>query len=331
MKPAKTPKNDLEYLHPFFLIGRPGEKPCRELRGISAIRFRGEQITVPALPRPSHAVASVQQRTFFVRREFYGEFEGLWIEVPAEHPLWDRADPMSGAFWDFGVDAELVERGSPARTERPKLPRRSPATVHPMCGLHTCFEDDECAFPMGCVGEHLDRTAAFKAGEPDPMASPGKSDASIALAKVASGENEDMRDRIAAANLLLAGQTPGYGVCATRNAFESALAFPDRPVRPERPAKFCAGQAVPIRPDDMLDPMDPDEYNWRAEGRDQGWTAPDRRPWWKRLPIIRHAAALRFSWQVHNYAGGWAAVGIGVGGPHPQDLWVVEGYWHGYI
>ena len=80
-------------------------------------------------------------------------------------------------------------------------------------------------------------------------------------------------------------------------------------------------------PSDM---SDDGETAWRQEGFDNGWKAPERRVWWKRLPVIRHVAALRLSWQVHTYAGAWADVGIGIGGPHPHDLWVVEGAYHGY-
>lgn len=73
-----------------------------------------------------------------------------------------------------------------------------------------------------------------------------------------------------------------------------------------------------------------DEVVWRNEGRDNGWTAPERRSRWHRLPVIRHIAALRMSWQVHTYAGAWADCGIGLGCPHPHDLWVVEGAYHGF-
>lgn len=73
-----------------------------------------------------------------------------------------------------------------------------------------------------------------------------------------------------------------------------------------------------------------DEVLWRREGEENGWTAPERRSWWRRLWVIRHVSALMLSWRVHTYAGGWAAAGIGIGGPHPQDLWVVEGAYHGY-
>lgn len=73
-----------------------------------------------------------------------------------------------------------------------------------------------------------------------------------------------------------------------------------------------------------------DEAFWRQEGERHGWDVPERRPWYGRLPVIRHIGALVLSWKVHTYAGGWAEVGIGVGGPHPRDLWVVEGAYNGY-
>lgn len=76
--------------------------------------------------------------------------------------------------------------------------------------------------------------------------------------------------------------------------------------------------------------LDLPEHIWRQEGESEGWEVPPRRSWWRRLPVIRHIAALWLSWQVHRYAGAWASVGIGLGGPHAQDLWVVEGAFHGY-
>jgi hypothetical protein len=86
--------------------------------------------------------------------------------------------------------------------------------------------------------------------------------------------------------------------------------------------------AFGLRPDGRIMPLE--EVLWLQEGEANGWEPPERRPWWKRLWIVRHIGALVLSWRVHTYAGGWAEVGIGIGGPHPQDLWVVEGAYHGY-
>jgi hypothetical protein len=77
--------------------------------------------------------------------------------------------------------------------------------------------------------------------------------------------------------------------------------------------------------------MSVDEQEWRDEGRRRGWPAPIRRQWYRRLPVIRHVAALNTSWRVHAHAARWASYGVGVGGPNPYDLWVLDGRFHGFV
>lgn len=124
--------------------------------------------------------------------------------------------------------------------------------------------------------------------------------------------------------------TPAAHRCGLRTCQEDGeCGFPTRCVA--LPSDLSADDVPPSNMEGLAARVMPlDEALWRQEGEANGWKPPERRPWWKRLWIIRHVSALVLSWKVHTYAGGWAAVGIGIGGPHPQDLWVVEGAYHGY-
>jgi hypothetical protein len=182
---------------------------------------------------------------------------------------------------------------------------------HVRCGLATCQEDEECAFPDRCCAVAGERGRAFDEG----MKAVG-----AAVDQMAAFEGDPKLIDPARRAFSDGGDRPGDAV-----PVDIRTGFPIRAT----PENNRPGIHAPISAS-MVDPADPNEFNWRIEGRDHGYTAPDRRVWWKRLPLIRHICAVWLSWQVHNYAGAWAEVGIGVGGPNPHDLWVVEGAWHGY-
>ncbi|MGU3656801.1 hypothetical protein [Methylobacterium fujisawaense] len=160
------------------------------------------------------------------------------------------------------------------------------------CGLVTCQETGDCGFPTRCVA----------------LVSDPSSDDRVSEADIAAGASAQCRNCGSQSSLAEMGKD-GYRSCC-----------PERDMRlVDRSPGWLGRRVVGL-----------DEHIWRQEGESNGWEAPKRRPWWKRLPVIRHVAALWLSWQVHSYAGGWASVGIGIGGPHAQDLWVVEGAFHGY-
>ena len=64
---------------------------------------------------------------------------------------------------------------------------------------------------------------------------------------------------------------------------------------------------------------------WQKNGIEYDWRMPSA-PWWKRLPVIRHARAAWAKFRVECwYAYGPGFIGIRTG----YDDWVVFGIWHG--
>jgi hypothetical protein len=189
---------------------------------------------------------------------------------------------------------------------------RSPAVVAVVfpskfvrCGLHSCSEDEECAFPHDCVVDRRDLKASLERGR---------------------GFDEGIK----AVGRALEDMTAQPCGKAAFDGDPNLLGRPLDPVRENhRQALSEMGHDPFVGGYKNVEPPEP-EVAWKREGEAAGYKAPDRRAWWRRLPLIRHIAAVWLSWQVHSYAGAWAEVGIGVGGPNEYDLWVVEGAWHGY-
>jgi hypothetical protein len=69
--------------------------------------------------------------------------------------------------------------------------------------------------------------------------------------------------------------------------------------------------------------MDRSEEIWREEQARHGWQLPPPAAWPLRLPIIRNIRGAWLHYRVEKFAGAWASVGIGIGGPNQYDLWVV--------
>lgn len=57
-----------------------------------------------------------------------------------------------------------------------------------------------------------------------------------------------------------------------------------------------------------------------AEGIARGWCLPPKAPWWKRLPLIRLARAIRGCWLVANHQAFWSTLGYVDTG---YDEWVI--------
>lgn len=64
---------------------------------------------------------------------------------------------------------------------------------------------------------------------------------------------------------------------------------------------------------------------WLEAGQRLGWTMPAA-PWWKRLPVIRHARAVYGTWRVEQwYRYGPGSIGLRTG----YDEWALWGIFHG--
>ena len=64
---------------------------------------------------------------------------------------------------------------------------------------------------------------------------------------------------------------------------------------------------------------------WVEDGREFDWIMPVA-PWWKRLPIIRHARFLIGSVRVSQHNAFYRDMGMI---PTGYDSWVLCGIWHG--
>jgi hypothetical protein len=76
--------------------------------------------------------------------------------------------------------------------------------------------------------------------------------------------------------------------------------------------------------------MDESEKVWREDQARNGWQLPPPAHWLLRLPIIRNIRGAVALSRVERFAGAWASVGIGIGGPNQYDKWVVYAIYRGW-
>lgn len=75
--------------------------------------------------------------------------------------------------------------------------------------------------------------------------------------------------------------------------------------------------------------MTDDDVRWACDKKKNGWGLPAV-AWPYRLWGIRHLRFYWHSYRTHRAASQWAAIGIGVGGPNPYDLWRLYAIFRGW-